>query len=321
MNKRLFKWVVKWGLMAGTMFMAGGPVWASGSTGSPTLLASTSAETQDAIAVSMPYSGSASSSGDSGVGAGVSQILSSSDMSSGFFSSEHYFVDYFGTYHGSDLSQLGKPYAADQNGKPTNQAMYFDNEMSAMYLFTPTIGIGLDFEFSYTPVLGQDITMEYIGFKLMDRKVIFKNGFTLYSNLIFQLPTTDYDHNRGVFAGIKTEPYVRYVVPHSHFTLGAWTEFKDYAGAVDGKMYKAYVEPYINYSLSHNFSLNLSYEFEADHYASTSGMSIYESDFQPGFAVNLTRTIILNPYLQFFTTNKLTMDSTAVGATITARLL
>jgi hypothetical protein len=251
----------------------------------------------------------------------MNQSVMTTEDASNPFSLDHYYVDYFGTYHGSDLSQVGKPYMADQNGKATHSAMYFDSELTTAYLVTPDIGVGLDFAFSYTPVLGQDLTMNYIGLKVLDRKTIYKNGFTLYTNLILQKPVVDYELNRGVVAGIKSTPFVRYQIPNSRFTIGSWNEIKDYAGATQGKMYKLYVSPYINYQATSLISINLGYEIEADHFASTSGMSIYESDFQPGFIVNVTKYIRVNPYLQFFTTNKVSMDTTAIGAVITARLL
>ena len=53
----------------------------------------------------------------------------------------------------------------------------------------------------------------------------------------------------------------------------------------------------------------------------TFDFTTYETDLQPGFVYMITPTILVNPYVQLFTGNKITSDSTALGAVITARLL
>ncbi|MDR3607012.1 MAG: hypothetical protein P4M08_06485 [Oligoflexia bacterium] len=234
---------------------------------------------------------------------------------------DRFYVSYFGTYHGSDLSQIGKPYQADQNGNKSRNPMDFDSELTTAYMVTPDIGVGPYMQFHITPVMGQGVGVDYLGVKTFDKKTIAVDHFTMYSNLILEAPTNTYDINRGVFGAVKTTPFVRYDFPRSRFSVGSWSELKDYAGAGSGKMYKVYVDPYVNYQLTSGISLNLSYEMEADHFHGTSGLSLYESDFQPGVLFNVTKKILVNPYLQFFTNNRLTADTTAVGAVITARVL
>jgi hypothetical protein len=124
---------------------------------------------------------------------------------------------------------------------------------------------------------------------------------------------------------IKTTPNVRYLIPQSNFKVGAWTEAKSYLGVTQGKAFKLYAAPYVGYSLSDSLALNVGYEMEADHYPipgiSSLDFKSYQTDLQPGVVWNITPHIMVNPYVQLFTGNKVTLDNSALGAVISATLL
>jgi hypothetical protein len=125
-----------------------------------------------------------------------------------------------------------------------------------------------------------------------------------------------------MYAGFETTPYIRYVVPHSRFTVGAWTEVKNYAGSRSGKLIKTWWNPYVAYSLTSKLEANLGYELEYDSFSGVpGGFSVYESDFQPGLNWIINSHVVINPYLQFFTNNRLSYDTMAFGANFVARVL
>lgn len=236
---------------------------------------------------------------------------------------DKFYVNYFGTYHGGTLSDMGGSHTVNQIGAPSAQAIYFDSEVTTAYMITPTIGVGPDIPFYLSPVKGQGATIQDVGIKTFDRQLISYNGFNMYANLIIQAPTSDYSRGRNEEVGIKSTPNFRYNFPASRFAVGAWTELKDYVGVTSGKQFKTYAAPYVNYTLTPTLSLNLEYEMEADKMYDTQGIDFtnYGTDLQPGFVWLITPKVLVNPYVMVFTGNHVNTDTAAVGAVISATLL
>jgi hypothetical protein len=183
--------------------------------------------------------------------------------------------------------------------------------------------VGPDVPFLLVQAPGQHFILGDVGVKAFNRKTLNFGGFNLYTNIILQAPTSDSSQGRHQKFAIKTTPNVRYTIPHSDIKLGAWTEAKAYLGVSKGKTFKLYAAPYVNYSLSDNFSLNLEYEMEAHHFlgAQTLDFTNYQTDLQPGFVWNITKHILVNPYVQLFTGNKITVENSGLGAIFSATLL
>jgi len=234
------------------------------------------------------------------------------------------YLNYFTTYHGAPLNDVGSARAADRNGVISKTGLVnLDSEATAAYMITPAIGAGFVVPFLMVPVKGEDWILGDVGIKVFQSNTISNHGFVLATNLILQAPTSQASQARNMTYAIKTTPAVRYTFPNSRFSVGAWTEAKDYAGVTVDKAYKLYAEPYVSYKLMPKLSLSLSYEMEWHHDVHNAPMtfSTYQTDIQPGFIWNITQNIMLNPYFQVFTTNHGGYDSTALGAVLNARVL
>jgi hypothetical protein len=231
----------------------------------------------------------------------------------------------FSTFHGPVTTNLGSPRASDANGNPSKRSyLNFDSEATGSYMINDTVGLGVVVPFIYSPAVGQDIALGDVGIRTFDRKFISSGNFTVYANFIVQASTSTYSQaafRQQAFA-LKTTPNFRYVFHDSRFTVGAWTEAKAYMGAISDKLFKLYGAPYVNYTLTPKFSLNLEFEYEADHMAKTTPLDFktYQTDLCPGFVYMVLPTVMVNPYFQIFTTDKIAMDHTALGANISASL-
>jgi hypothetical protein len=237
---------------------------------------------------------------------------------------DNVYASYFGVYHGAPLSDLGNARTVDSQGKLSkSQSIYFDSELTTAYMVTPDIGVGPVVPFFITPVRGEGLTLGDVGVKAFNKRTYSANGLSVYTNLILQAPTSSYSSQRGMTLGVKTTPNLRYNVPASRFTFGAWTEAKSYLGVTSGKAFKLYAAPYANYRLTSNLSLNLEYEMEADHMVGKPSFDFtsYQTDLEPGVVWNITQHISVNPYLMLFTGNTINSDTMAFGAVINARLL
>jgi hypothetical protein len=234
---------------------------------------------------------------------------------------DKFYASFYGNLEGGRLSQFGPYEANPTTGEMSKEAVTLASTATIAYMVTPQIGVGTYLEMNITPVFGEGWQWLDVGVTAFDRKLISGNGLTLSANLIAEVPTDTYDIGRGMAAGFETTPSIRYEIPHSRFSVGAWTELKNYAGAHAGKLIKTYYEPYVAYQLISQLSLNLTYELEWDHFVGGPGMQVYETDIQPGLLWYLTPKIIFNPFLMWFTNNRMTADTACFGASIVARVL
>jgi hypothetical protein len=242
---------------------------------------------------------------------------------------DRFYADYFGTFHGPEMNNLSSAYTVNNKGQVGGKmpkAINFDSELTTAYIIDKDsgIGIGPDFPFLASPVLGQGLTEGDFGIKAFNKKTIDTGNFRLYTNIYVQAPTSPYSQLVNMKYAVKTTPYFWYHFSGSRFMVGAWTEAKSYQGVTADKTFKLYAAPYVNYQLTPKLSLNVEYEMEAHHNVGAPralDFTSYETDLQPGFVWNVTNVILVNPFVQIFTGNKITYDSTALGAVISARLL
>ncbi|MGZ3697719.1 MAG: hypothetical protein ACXWP5_06355 [Bdellovibrionota bacterium] len=239
---------------------------------------------------------------------------------------DKFYLNLFTIFHGPNVTNMLSPYAAGPTGLPGKQGISFDNELTAAYMFNKNIGLGPDLKFFITPVMGQWFSMDDSGVKAFANNVTpGVKDLTVYTNVIVQAPTSAGSQARGMVLAVKTTPYVRYNLPWSHFTLGAWTEAKAYFGVSTDKTLKLYAAPYIQYNILKNLALGVEYEVEGHHNVGDAGfasMKLYSSDVSPYISWFITKKFMISPYLQIYTTNAaVTADRMAVGALFSATIL
>lgn len=235
------------------------------------------------------------------------------------------YVNYFANFHGSPLNDPSFFKTPNTNSAVGKQGrnMYFDSTLTTAYKITQDIGVGPEINFDLEPVLGRGATLKDSGIKAYNRHQIQSGGFNVSSNLILQAPT-DYSRQQGIDFSVKTTPNVRYDVPASRFTVGSFTEAKAYLGANTGKKsFKLYAGPYVNYQLSPSFALTTVYEMEANHFTGKPKLDFtsVNTDLQPGVRWNITRNVLVNPYVNLYTGNKITAANSSIGAIISATVL
>jgi hypothetical protein len=240
---------------------------------------------------------------------------------------DNLYADLFSTYHGPVLDKLGSTSETVNNKGiygPRNP-MYFDSELTTAYLIDKDsmIGVGPDIPFYLTPVDGQGLTLGDVGVKAFNKKFVNTGNLRISANVYFQMPTSQYSSNvRRINYEFKTTPNWWYHFSGTRWTIGSWNEAKNYSGAAD-YTYKLYAEPYVNYQLTPKFAANVAYEMEWHHLDGTGTLNFttYETDLQPGFVYMITPRVVVNPYVQLFTGNRVNSDTAALCAVITARLI
>jgi hypothetical protein len=237
---------------------------------------------------------------------------------------DNFYLNYFATFHGSALGNLRNSESISRTGTPsTTQGQYLDSEVTTAYMITKNFGIGPDIPFQIYGVKGEGVTLGDVGAKIVDFHTVDYNGLKINTNFYVQAPTSTYSQSRNLRYGLKSTPSVRYDFKASRFAIGSWNEIKDYVGVTSGAAFKLYALPYVSYQMTPTLSAVVGYEMETHHNVGDIGTSFssYETDLQPGVSWMITPKVIFNPYVQIFTGNNITWDSTAVGAVISATVL
>ena len=236
---------------------------------------------------------------------------------------ENLFLGLTSNFRGPGVTRFGSPYTNTSTGfMDKNKGMNFDSDVTAAYLFTPTVGLGVIVPFFYVPTQGHDFVLGDVGIKFFNRKFLTTSTLNVSSSAILQASTSDYSRSIHQSFAVKLAQNVRYLIPDSRFTLGSFVEEKAYVGVQKGKTFKLWAAPFVNYQLTPNLSANLLYEIEAHHLRDTQTLNfvMHQSDLCPGFIYLVTPKVAVNPYLQIYTTDGIALDRTGVGALITASL-
>ncbi len=237
--------------------------------------------------------------------------------------SEKLYTDFATTYHGSSLAEPDSSRALNNEGKlGLPSTVNFDSEIGMGYKLGETLRFGAVVPFLLVPAPGDNFILGDAGIKLSQRDTLNWRGVHLSTNIILQAPTSDYSKFRRMDVGIKTTPSLRYDVPNSSITIGAWNELKEYLGATKGPTFKIWTLPYAKLQMNRSLALQVSYELHLRHIAnSDTALSHYQHDLQPGLIWNITRSISVNPYLQFYSLNSIRAANTGFATYINAALL
>jgi len=231
-------------------------------------------------------------------------------------------ITYTGNYHGQPLNRLDSGRTVDRNGdfSVKNRPVNVDSELDANYMITNSFGLGPVLPFLAIPTYGQGLVLGEMGFRALDKKTVDYKGLVVSTNLIAQLPTSDYSKQLKMDFALKTTPAIRYSIPASRFTVGAFTEAKQYFGVAADKTFKLWALPYVAYRFAESLSAQLAYEYETHHNVGElyGNLTKYQSDVQPGLIWNVTPHVLVNPYVAFYTTRRATFDTAAVGTFVSA---
>lgn len=233
------------------------------------------------------------------------------------------YVNYSALYHGAALDRLDSAQGVDAAGNPSKGKINLDGELIAGYRVTKDIGVGPYMPFLLFPE-GQGFVIGDVGVKAFDKKTFTTEDLTVSTNLMLQAPTSDASRARNMKYGIKTTPSFRYNIGETKFTVGSFSEAKYYAGVTYDKEVKLLAEPFVAYSLSRSFALNLAYEMEFHHNVGQKAFKFgnYQKDLQPGVVWIINKNVFVNPYLQVFTTHSsISWKTTAVGAFVNVAAL
>jgi hypothetical protein len=162
-----------------------------------------------------------------------------------------------------------------------------------------------------------------LGINAFNKHTIVTKNLSVYTNVILQAPTSKDSQGKHMDFAVKLTPFARYKFTNSRFSTGVYTEEKWYAGVTKSKTFKLWALPYVSYQINPSLSAMIQYEMEGHHYLNkpTFDFMSYQQDLQAGVSWNISSKVNLSPYIQFFSAKNISVDTTAISATLSATVL
>lgn len=234
-------------------------------------------------------------------------------------------VSYFGAFSGPSV---GKPSSLvpDENGKQDPSAkINLVNYLTTVYKITPDVSAGATITTKYVPVEGQAFTFSDPNLRVGHKKIIHTDNFNLSQDLRLTLPFTRASHNRGLQTALATLQVANYDVPGTKLSVGTQTfaKFSLFKTESEGTNLGVYVTPYASYQFLPTLAGTLAFDtgFEHAKGAAHNEWAHLPHDLQIGGSWDVMPNLNVNPFLQLQTGGKVTLDSTMLGAFISAKLL
>lgn len=254
------------------------------------------------------------------------QTAATSEAQSSSFIPKEVFAEINTHYHGSSLRAADTTRLIDRTGAKLGKAhtTNFDSDVSGGYRLTDKVKMTAIVPFLAfpSPGPGNTFTLGDVGLKLSQTDTINFRNFHLNSSLTVQASTSESSRARHQTFAVKTSPSLRYDPGETDFSVGALNEVKSYVGVTTGKTLKVWALPYARYRLNKSVAFNLAYELELNHLAHNPAfLSHQQHDLQPSVIWNVTKSVVVQPYLQIFSLNSISTARTGFGTMVSAALL
>jgi hypothetical protein len=214
-----------------------------------------------------------------------------------------------------------KPTGGDNKDLPVD----LRNFLTLAYALDQYLAVSATGYWLYKPVLGQSMTMRDPYARVSYEDIMHFSQATWYGDLRVHFPVTDLSRDQDMLAGVQTYHTLTYPIPGSRFTtaLDASARVNVFGSQGRGDDLELYAGPSLSYLLHPNFSLTLLYEMGASHQFGAKAFDLYNDGtvLEPGFSWDILPSLTINPYLNLYTGNKVTLSSTSIGATLSWILL
>ena len=226
-------------------------------------------------------------------------------------------VSYFGIFSGPSL---GNPSSLQPTptGEPNpDKPLDFDNYLTLGYGVNDNIAISGTARYAYQPVRGQAIRMIDPFARISHDELIHVMDFNLASEIRFHFPVTHESRLADLLAGFESYSFASLPIGSSRFTLMgiASIRYNVFGRRGSGEDLQTYFAPIISYQLSPTVSLVARYEMYLGHIFGDKPFVFTNdgTDLEPGVYWQVTQRLSLNPYINLYTGNKVTLKSSSVG--------
>ena len=235
-------------------------------------------------------------------------------------------ANYFSIMYGPSL-QNASDYQPNSDGTPDyTRPLLMKNFIGGRFGITDTIGITPTAYWTMTPIRGQQIQMQDPFIKVSDNTLIsLEDGLNVYGDIRYHFPLSPTSQENDQKGSIQTVQVITYQPGFdSRVTLGLYGSERAYFFGPHsvGNDLEFYIGPNASYQLSSNVALTLLFEENLVHDYGQKPFQFRNggTDIEPGVEWDITHTISINPYLNFYP-QSVNWNATSVGMILNWRMI
>lgn len=229
-------------------------------------------------------------------------------------------ANYYGIYYGTSLSDPSSYQATVDGSRDPDRPIFVKNFVTAGYDINPDISVAAMGYWVYVPVGGQQMVAQDPSLRVAFNQIIHTENFNWYADIRADFPVTTASRQADLLAAGETFHFVSYNIPNSRWTTGIYAKarYNYYGKFGSGNDLDFYFAPMANYQMTPKLTLTLLYEMGANHYYGQQAFEMNNdgTDFEPGVAWAITPALTFNPYFNIYTGERVSWQTTSVGASL-----
>ena len=251
---------------------------------------------------------------------GVAGNTSSSTLDNDSFNLkglDRFGLNYFFIFYGPSV---GRPsiYQPLSDGAPDmDRPILFKNFATLSYTLSRDVAVSGTAFWYYQPVLGQNISMRDPYLRISHDHLFQSGPLNLYADLRVHFGVSGFSRNNDQLTGIQTFQILSFDVPNTRLQLStlASARLNIYGSQGFGPDVELYLGPGISYQATENFELTLLYEMGMSHFYGDPSERFYSDGtaLEPGFRWQITPNFMLNPYVNLYPSDNLSLNGSSFG--------
>jgi hypothetical protein len=200
-----------------------------------------------------------------------------------------------------------------------------DNTLAAGYRISPTMSASGAFVFR-DGAGGDGASLLNPFLRLNNASIFNRGGFNFGGDVRAFLPVSQAAVNSKLITAVRTNQTISWEVPGTRLTIGSYSFVQGnffYDNAAGQNDMSLYLGPNIAYQITPKLAFTMIYEMSATHARGT-GWTAFNAgipDLEPGLSWDITPNVNFSPYINIFPGGDVSLRSSAIGATFSARFL
>ena len=252
----------------------------------------------------------------------VGQVNESQESEDG---NSHAVMSYYAIFYGPSVQDPSLLQPNERGEQSADRPLLLKNYLTLGYDFNREVEMSATAYGTLVPVAGHSAVLHDPYLRIAFNSIAHTDKINLYGDVRLHLPTSTDSKNADLRSGIQLFQITSMIPSDSRFGFGIYTSERVnfYGPAGNGSDLVLYVGPNISYQVSNSIALTTLYEMGASHtYGDeTWGLNNDGTDLEPGVSWDITPNLNVNPYLNIYTGNQVTLQSTSIGMTLSWKML
>lgn len=236
------------------------------------------------------------------------------------------FLQYYGVLFGPGLKHTSAYQPTPSGGVDRNFPVQMKNFLGLGYQFTDSISLTPTAYWVWRPVMGQNLTLMDPFIRLANTQLINTHHFNLYGDLRVHFGVSSHSRQNDYITGFQTFQALSFVPDEDGqviLSLYGSARYNVFGKQGRGSDVELYLAPHLSVQVVPSIAFTLLYEMQAVHPfgARVGTLDNDGTDLQLGVAWELSPTVNLNPYVNVYPGDTLSLESSSFGMTLSWKMI